>query len=75
MVGSNFLSMPPALVFMDSGPFRFDLVRAAAGSPYSVFAIEPARLRDARAIPYETCGSGVFRTRQRQGSGPRFLMA
>ena len=34
-------------VFMDTDLFRFDAIRAAAGSPPSVFAIEPARLRDA----------------------------
>ena len=32
---------------MDIDLFRFDAVRAAAGSPLSVFAIEPARLRAA----------------------------
>ena len=37
----------PADVFMDADLFRFDEVWAAAGSPFSVFAIEPARLRDA----------------------------
>lgn len=37
----------PVPVFMDVGLFRFDRVWAAAGSPFSVFAIEPARLRDA----------------------------
>ena len=34
-------------VFMDVDLFRFDRIRAAAGSPFSVFAVEPARLRDA----------------------------
>ena len=34
-------------LFMDRGLFRFARVWAAAGSPFSVFAIEPARLRDA----------------------------
>ena len=34
-------------VFMDVDLFRFDRIWAAAGSPFSVFAIEPARLRDA----------------------------
>ena len=34
-------------VFMDADLFRFDEIWAAAGSPFSVFAIEPARLRDA----------------------------
>ena len=33
--------------FMDVDLFRFDRIWAAAGSPFSVFAIEPARLRDA----------------------------
>ena len=37
----------PIDVFMDTDFFRFDASRAAAGSPPSVFAIEPARLRDA----------------------------
>ncbi len=37
----------PAPVFMDADLFRFDRIWAAAGSPFSVFAIEPARLRDA----------------------------
>ena len=34
-------------VFMDADLFRFDRIWAAAGSPFSVFAIEPTRLRDA----------------------------
>ena len=34
-------------VFMDADLFRFDEIWAAAGSPFSVFAIDPARLRDA----------------------------
>ena len=37
----------PADVFMDTDLFRFGEIWAAAGSPHSVFAIEPARLRDA----------------------------
>ena len=37
----------PVDVFMDRDLFRFDEIWAAAGSPYSVFAVEPARLRDA----------------------------
>ena len=37
----------PVALFMDSGLFRFARVWAAAGSPFSVFAIEPVRLRDA----------------------------
>ncbi len=37
----------PVALFMDWGLFRFERVWAAAGSPFSVFAIEPARLRDA----------------------------
>ena len=37
----------PVPVFMDADLFRFDRIWAAAGSPFSVFAIEPARLRDA----------------------------
>ena len=37
----------PVPVFMDADLFCFDLIWAAAGSPFSVFAIEPARLRDA----------------------------
>ena len=37
----------PVALFMDSNLFRFARVWAAAGSPFSVFAIEPARLRDA----------------------------
>ena len=37
----------PVPVFMDDGLFRFERIWAAAGSPFSVFAIEPARLRDA----------------------------
>ena len=36
----------PVALFMDSGLFRFARIWAAAGSPFSVFAIEPARLRD-----------------------------
>ena len=39
----------PVDVFMDADLFRFDVIWAAAGSPYSVFAVEPARLRDAGA--------------------------
>ena len=34
-------------VYMDADLFRFGRIWAAAGSPFSVFAIEPARLRDA----------------------------
>ena len=34
-------------VFMDADLFRFDRIWAAAGSPFSVFAVEPVRLRDA----------------------------
>ena len=37
----------PIPVFMDTGLFRFARIWAAAGSPFSVFAVEPARLRDA----------------------------
>ena len=37
----------PVDTFMDTDLFRFDEVWAAAGSPFSVFAIAPARLRDA----------------------------
>ena len=37
----------PVPVLMDAGLFRFERIWAAAGSPFSVFAIEPARLRDA----------------------------
>ena len=37
----------PVDIFMDTDLFRFERIWAAAGSPYSVFAIEPARLRDA----------------------------
>ena len=37
----------PVPVFMDADLFRFERIWAAAGSPFSVFAIEPARLRDA----------------------------
>lgn len=37
----------PVALFMDNGLFRFARVWAAAGSPFSVFAIEPDRLRDA----------------------------
>ena len=37
----------PIDVFMDTDLFRFDEIWAAAGSPFSVFAIEPARLREA----------------------------
>ena len=37
----------PVDVFMDGDLFRFDEIWAAAGSPYSVFAVEPARLREA----------------------------
>ena len=37
----------PVPVFMDAGLFRFERIWAAAGSPFSVFAIEPAGLRDA----------------------------
>ncbi len=37
----------PIDIFMDADLFRFDRIWAAAGSPFSVFAIEPARLRDA----------------------------
>ena len=37
----------PVALFMDRGLFRFMRVWVAAGSPFSVFAIEPERLRDA----------------------------
>ncbi len=37
----------PADIYMDAELFRFARVWAAAGSPFSVFAIAPARLRDA----------------------------
>ena len=37
----------PVPVFMDAGLFRFERIWAAAGSPFSVFAVEPGRLRDA----------------------------
>ncbi len=37
----------PVVLFVDRGLFRFKRVWAAAGSPFSVFAIEPAGLRDA----------------------------
>ena len=37
----------PVDIFMDTDLFRFDEIWAAAGSPFSVFAIAPARLRDA----------------------------
>ena len=37
----------PVSVFVDADLFRFERIWAAAGSPFSVFAIEPARLRDA----------------------------
>ena len=36
----------PVDVFIDADLFRFGEVWAAAGSPFSVFAIAPARLRD-----------------------------
>ena len=36
----------PVAVFMDADLFRFADVWAAGGSPFSVFPIEPARLRD-----------------------------
>ena len=36
----------PVAVFMDADLFRFAEVWAAGGSPFSVFPIEPARLRD-----------------------------
>lgn len=37
----------PLEVFMDADLFRFGRIWAAAGGPFSLFAIEPARLRDA----------------------------
>ena len=37
----------PVAVYMDRDLFRFGVIWAAAGSPYSVFAVEPARLREA----------------------------
>ena len=37
----------PAAVLMDIDLFRFDEIWAAAGSPFSLFAVAPARLRDA----------------------------
>ena len=37
----------PVDVYMDPDLFRFDEIWAAAGSPFSVFAIAPDRLRDA----------------------------
>ena len=37
----------PMDVFMDADLFRFDRIWAAAGGPFSLFAIEPARLREA----------------------------
>lgn len=36
----------PVAVFMDADLFRFAAVWAAGGSPFSVFPLEPARLRD-----------------------------
>ena len=35
----------PIPVFMDADLFRFEQIWAAAGSPFCVFAIDPARLR------------------------------
>ena len=43
----------PVDVFMDADLFRFAEVWAAAGSPFSVFAIEPARLRDVSGAQVE----------------------
>ena len=37
----------PVDIYMDEDLFRFDEIWAAAGSPFSVFAIVPGRLRDA----------------------------
>ena len=37
----------PVDIFMDPDLFRFDEIWAAAGSPFSVFAVAPGRLRDA----------------------------
>ena len=37
----------PVDVYMDRDLFRFGVIWAAAGSPYSVFAVAPARLREA----------------------------
>ena len=37
----------PVDIFMDEDLFRFDEIWAAAGSPHSVFAVAPARLREA----------------------------
>ena len=37
----------PVDIYMDEDLFRFDEIWAAAGSPFSVFAIAPDRLRDA----------------------------
>ena len=37
----------PVDIYMDEDLFRFDEIWAAAGSPFSVFAIAPGRLRDA----------------------------
>ena len=43
----------PVAVFMDADLFRFAEVWAAGGSPFSVFPIEPARLRDASGAKVE----------------------
>ena len=37
----------PAAIFMDEDLFRFAEIWAAAGSPYSVFAVAPAKLLEA----------------------------
>ena len=37
----------PVGIYMDTDLFRFDEIWAAAGSPFSVFAVAPGRLRDA----------------------------
>ena len=47
LAGTVAVGMGPDQRPLVSGLFRFERVWAAAGSPFSVFAIEPASLRDA----------------------------
>ena len=54
----------PVDVFMDADLFRFGEVWAAAGSPFSVFAIEPDRLRD-------NCGAKVQDLKVESGAARR----
>ena len=57
----------PIDVFMDTDLFRFEEIWAAAGSPFSVFAIEPARLREAAGATVMTLKASGRASRPRSG--------